>query len=448
MGDKISSEEAARRLSITQRRVQELVKAGSLSAEKVSGVWLIDADSVDKRAREVNKRGGRPARGKGANEATFTLMNRTHEIAEVVYDAKRMEFTSFGELVDEARAPIGVAPAGGRILLADFNRWWRNRGIPITRLGLDRLLRDAGVAVPEELIQRNLGLSLSDQYWIRPAESHLAWEEVNFFHNDFEEVAEHTAPYASSPSVRAEPANTSDGNLEKTWIVRDGARLLQKGSSHNGQEPYNEVVATALHRRLLSPGCYVEYTLEGEGASAFSLCADFIADDEEYIPAMYVQRTLTEQVGRNEYEHYLACCEALGAHGAKEALDQMIICDDIIANHDRHFRNFGIVRNVETLGCRPAPLFDSGSSLWCDVDEKTLAQGERGFSSRQFYPNPARQLLLVEDFSWFDASRLEGFVDEAIAILAGNEALERRLPYIRSALEWRIGRMADIAEWS
>ena len=448
MGDTISSEEAARRLAVTKRRVQELAKAGSLEGSKVSGVWIIDADSVDKRARAVDKRGGRPARGKGANESAFTLMNRTHEVAEVVYDTRRMEFTACGDFIDGSRAPIGVALAGGRILLSDFNRWWRNRGIPITRIGLDRILRDAGVKVPEELIQRNLGLSLSDQYWICPVGSGLEWADVNFFHNDFEAVAAQTAPYVPTPAVRAEPANTSDGNLEKVWIVRDGVRMLRKGGHHNNQEPYNEVVATALHHRLLAASDYVEYTLEGEGSSAFSLCPDFVSDEEEYVPAMYVQRVLGDSAGLNEYEHYLACCDFLGARGVKEGLDRMIVCDDIIANHDRHFRNFGIVRNVETLECRPAPIFDSGSSLWCDIDEKALKLGERSFTSRQFYANPGRQMLLVDDFGWFDSAQLEGFVDEAMGILSCNEALSRRMPYLRSALERRVERMIDIAEWA
>jgi hypothetical protein len=45
-------------------------------------------------------------------------------------------------------------------------------------------------------------------------------------------------------------------------------------------------------------------------------------------------------------------------------------------------------------------------------------------------------------------SALDGFVDEAMGILAGNEALVARLPHIRDALQWRINRMVDIAEWS
>ena len=138
----------------------------------------------------------------------------------------------------------------------------------------------------------------------------------------------------------------------------------------------------------------------------------------------------------------------LGVNGAKGALDRMIVCDDIITNHVRHWRNFGIVRNVNTLECRPAPLFDSGSSLWCNRSLEELAAGEHSFVSAQFYASPAKQMLLVDDMSWFDGERLSGFVDEAMGLLSGNGAIISRLLYLEKALTWRVNRMIDIAQWS
>ena len=245
MGDFISTSETAKRLGVTVRRVQELVSSGQLEARKVSGIWLVDSDSVEHHMKTVSKSGGRPRRGMGRNERSFTLMNRTHEIANVVYDQARREFSRFGDLIDGERAPIGIAPAGSSVSLPDFNRWWRDRGIPGTRDNIDRVLREAGAQVPEELLQRNLGLSLSDQYWIRPRGSGLAWDDINFFNNGFETVAQRTASVSARPEMRAHPANTSDGNLEKTWVVRDGNRVLLKSGRHNNQEPFNEVAATA-----------------------------------------------------------------------------------------------------------------------------------------------------------------------------------------------------------
>lgn len=445
----LTTEEAAKLLAVSRSRVQELIAYGQLVAEKKSGVWLIDDESVKERARTVNKKGGRPKRGEGKSEVKFTLMNRTHEVSEVVYDRARREFTAFGELIDELRAPIGIAFGGLPILPAQFDNWWKDRGIPRTRDGIEVLLRDAGVQVPEELLQRNLGLSLSDQYWIRPDGSGLRWEDVNFFNNDFDEASEITAPYAiEAQEARAHPDNTSDGDLSKTWVLRDGVRMLKKAGRYNGQEPYNEVVATNLCGRLLNEGEYVSYYLEGEGSDARCLCPNFLADEEEYIPAAYVERTREQDSATNDFDHYVECCEAIGATGVTPALERMIVCDDIMANHDRHHRNFGIIRNVETLECRPAPIFDSGASLWCEDGIQKLARGDFDFTSRQFDHRPARQLLLVEDLSWFDVSAMEGFVDEAIGILSANDAIEKRLPHIREGLTRRVNRMINIVEWS
>ena len=443
----ITTSEAAHRLSVSRSRVLELIKRGQLRADKMSGVWLVDEDSVDERLRTVSKKGGRPLRGSGKDDVRFTFMSRTHAVASVVYNRSRKEFTFIDSSLDAARVPIGLGDDPRQIPLFEFNRWWRGRGIPQTRNGVDQVLRAAGVEVPEELLQRNLGLSLSDQYWVCPEGSGLRWEDVNFFNNDFEEVDLRTEPYAEG-GAHAHPDNTSDGNLAKYWVVRDGVRMLRKGGLHNDQEPYNEVVATALFRRLLAEGEYVAYTLEGKGSAAWSLCANFLSDEEEYVPAMYVERLKGQSPDANDFDHYIECCEQLGADGARDAIERMIACDDVLANHDRHHRNFGIVRNVETLECRPAPIFDSGSSLWCDVDTESLSRGEFKFTSKQFEASPARQLLLVDDLSWFDISRMEGFVDEAIEILSANDALKDRLPYIRRGLEQRVARMIDIVEWS
>ena len=445
----ITSEEAAWRLGISRRRVQKLVSDGVIPAEKRSGAWFIDEGAVEERRSSVSKKGGRPSLGNGRNETVFTLMNRTHEVAIVAYNSARKEFVSIGAEIDTSHAPIGLVSSCGSISLDEFNAWWRGRGIPATRMGLSDLLAESGTNVPEELLQRNLGLSLSDQYWICPDGSGLVWDDINFFNNDFDRVSLETSPFAvDGKGAAATPDNTSDGNLRKFWTCRNGVRMLLKGGTAYGQEPYNEVVAAALHRRVLETGEFVAYSVEGEGASALSCCADFLTDEEEFVPAFYVERVLEQASNRNDFEHYIDCCESLGALGARSALERMIVCDDIVANHDRHRRNFGIIRNVETLECRPAPIFDSGSSLWCNVETSRLAAGERSFASKQFYESPAHQMLLVNDMSWFSVEAMEGFVDEAVGILAANDALGARLPYIREALAWRVERMVDIAEWS
>ena len=225
------------------------------------------------------------------------------------------------------------------------------------------------------------------------------------------------------------------------------ASMLLKGGGTNNQEPYNEVVATALHQRMLKADEYVPYRLVDDAGTTLCACEDFLSDEEEFVPAIYVDRLVPEQSHLSHYQHYVRCCESLGVEDAETALWKMIVCDDIIANSDRHYRNFGVIRNVETLACRPTPIFDSGSCLWADAPLASLKCGEFSFRGKQFDPNPARQLLLVGDMDWFEPEDLDGFESQAIEILAGNPLLSERLPYIRQSLERRIARIVDIRVW-
>ncbi|MBQ9067895.1 MAG: DNA-binding protein [Eggerthellaceae bacterium] len=442
----LTTSEAAKRLGVSQRRVVGLIHEGALDAEKRSGVWFVDEKSVQTRLRTANSKGGRPPVGRGRHDVTFTLMNRTHEVVQLVYNRARKEFVSIGEISDHKRAPLGLVH-NGSMSLAGFNSWWRGRGIPQTRDNLSTVLELAHAEVPEELLYRNLGLSLSDQYWICPVDAPLRWEDINFFTNGFETSSRLTAPQFGDSAQDAHPDNTSDGNLAKHWIVHGKKRILQKGGQHNSQEPYNEVVATSLHKRLLKRRQYVPYSLGSLNGEVVCECADFLSDEEEYIPAHYVQRIKSAEPSQSDYAHYVACCEELGVYDIEHALACMMVCDDVIANHDRHWRNFGIVRNVETLECRPAPLFDSGSSLWCNVDMKTLKTGDAAFRCKPFDDRPSRQLMLVHDFSWANEKALDGFVDEALEILGQNEWITPRLPYVKKNLEHRVHRMQHIFEW-
>ena len=325
----------------------------------------------------------------------------------------------------------------------------RKRSISALRDDKDDILSAFGARTPIDLVLRGHGLSLSDQYWICPQGSQLAWNDINFFNNGFERVSSVTRSYSPvTTPAGAHPDNTSDGNLSKRWVEQGGKRTLLKGGGTNNQEPYNEVVATALHKRMLKAGEYVSYRLVDDAGAIMCACEDFLSDEEEFVPAIYVDRLIPEQSHLSHYQHYVRCCESLGVEGAELALWKMIVCDDIIANSDRHYRNFGVVRNVETLACRPAPIFDSGSCLWADVPLTSLKHGEFSFQSKQFDPNPARQLLLLGDMGWFEPENLDGFANQAIEILARNPLLSERLPFIRQSLERRIARIVDIREWS
>ncbi|MCI8424505.1 MAG: DNA-binding protein, partial [Adlercreutzia sp.] len=279
---------------------------------------------------------------------------------------------------------------------------------------------------------RSLGLSLSDQYWVKPYDSDLRWEDVNFFQNDFAETE--AGDWLAEVGLDS-PDNTSDGVLSKRWICEDGKRVLLKGGTLLEQEPFNEAIAAELHRRLLASGEYVPYELRQWNDSYVSACPNFLSSTEELIPAYYINEIRPRDDRANSYRHYVDCCHALGVENIEDALGKMIVCDYLVANTDRHWRNFGLVRDVETLEYRAAPLFDSGSSLWCRVPTRELEYTPFVFDTRPFFDDSSRQLRLVDDASWLDCDQLAGFAEWATDFLDENVSMYGRTDFVFEGIQ-------------
>jgi len=318
--------------------------------------------------------------------------------------------------------PLGVKTKDGMSRKA-MDDWWSGRSIPASRSGLDDALRSIGISSPALLLEKCYGLSLSDQYWLCPKDARIDWEKINFFQNDFSkdmgEILFGREPADPEHVSLMSPDNTSDGWLRKKWIIADGKRLLMKGGSGvYQQEPFNEVIASAIMRRL---GIHhVNYSLTTDESKPYCLCENFITPDTELIPAWRILQTQKKPNDRSVWEHFLTCCKALGIPDVEDALAKMLTVDHIIANEDRHWNNFGVVRSADTLAYHGlAPIYDSGTSLWYN----TQRVGSR-IESKPFRKNHAEQIKLVDDFSWFDATALSGLEDEIQEILSVSEEVD------------------------
>lgn len=111
--------------------------------------------------------------------------------------------------------------------------------------------------------------------------------------------------------------------------------------------------------------------------------------------------------------------------------------DFIIANKDRHFNNFGVIRDVNTLEfIGVAPIFDNGCSLW--YDENDIYVGEF-FLTKPFDDYKKTQISLVKNLDWLDVSKLENLTDEVKDILLTNKLIsEERIEKIINQINLRI----------
>jgi hypothetical protein len=283
---------------------------------------------------------------------------------------------------------------------------------------------------------------------VRPTGSNLKWEQVNFFDNPFSDDVgdvllgkrEQTESFDFSS-----PDNTSDGSLKKRWKIINGTRYLLKGGSGAFlQQPFNEVIASLVMDRLAVD--HVPYELYWDGNTPYSVCADFVTRDTELVSAWRIMQMGKRRNETSIYQHYCNCCAAMGVD-IVPFLDRMMVVDYIIANEDRHLGNFGLIRNADTLEwLRPAPVFDSGSSL--GYNQSTLEiRAEEAIRSRPFRVRPDDQLALVSSFEWLDFNRLSGLAEEAMAVFdtAGMRMDQARKEAIVSAMESRVEKLERYA---
>lgn len=349
----------------------------------------------------------------------YILMHKDIPVVALEIDEASGVISAIGEVYAEKHIPLGITVKRGRIERSELNDWWKGRAIPASRSGIKTVLEDLQIATTQRLLEKCLGLSLSDQYWICPQSKNVKWSEINFFENDFsDDMGNILFGKISSGEMiindeisLMSPDNTSDGWLKKKWKIINGKRCLIKGGSGAiQQEPYNEVIASKIMERLHIP--HVKYSLIMEEEYPYSICEDFITPQTELISAWYVMQTEKKPNHISVYQHYVNCCEKLGIPKIKESLDQMIVVDYLIANEDRHQNNFGIIRDAENLNfIGAAPLFDSGTSLWFDKPTPMIGRTAK-LRCKPFKNTHEEQIKLVSSFEWLDISKLNGIEEE------------------------------------
>ena len=310
------------------------------------------------------------------SELAYYLMHKDDVVASVTIDG-----VTGAMLRVSPKTQAELLPLGGRKSPDELRSWWQRRAVPVSQGIVQRFLEQIGLPTPQAYLVRNLGLSLTDHYWIKPVDTELSWSDVSLFSNDFRDpvgelcftqaVGDLPIAHVSSYS----PGSSLQGDLKKAWIISNGKRMLIKGNhGANSQESLNEVAATLLHRKQAKMPYveYVPYRLEESGQYG-CICEDFCSETLEFVPAIDVVQSEKRDNAVSVYEHFIRVCEA---HGFPETvtrpfLEYQILTDFVLTNVDRHLYNFGVLRDTETLRfVAMAPVFDSGNSMFWNSPRK------------------------------------------------------------------------------
>ena len=360
----------------------------------------------------------------------YTLMHKEIEVAKVEIDESSGIVERIHQTFSPEHAPLPMqyekSPKAG------LHLWLQHRSVPKTRKGFRAILESAGVETSSALSLKSLGLNLSDHYWFRPDASDLTWGKVNLFQNDF--ATQQYTSYGTGGRVSSSfsPDYSSNGDLRKYWTIRNGERLLFKeGAEPYFQEPYNEEFASRLLAVL--DVSHVDYHTEIKNDIDYSVCPTFCSPDLEYISAYNVLFAVKQDNSENSYQHFFRCIDRLAIPCERLEIDNMLGFDYLIQNSDRHWGNFGFLRNPDTLEfIGIAPLFDHGNSLW----HKSLWRDMffSGQESKPFRTDPARQLQLTDKitlpFELIEKKLMDQFANE---VFTKNVRME----------EYRIARIID-----
>ena len=299
----------------------------------------------------------------------MTLMHKDVPVMDVMFQDEYIVNT--GRVYDKSHLPIVTCNSNGIPFFGEFVEWWGRRSIPKTRINV----RDLFQSVPMEyanvdsLSNLNLGLSLSDQYWMRPKGSGITYDDVNFFDHSFgSQLADVClgADRVCIPSdIRLIGASSSlGGDQKKAWKVIDGERYLLKESRlPYYQESVNETIGTKVCQLFDIP-C-VHYTELLQDNHQYSVCKPVVTKDEDMVSGYDILSKYGTPYSLEPLKDYHVF---LLKSGVDDYVDDMVVIDYILRNTDRHWLNLGLIRDANTGDfLREIPVFDFGNSLWFDV---------------------------------------------------------------------------------
>ncbi len=243
--------------------------------------------------------------------------------------------------------------------------WLERRVIPKNRQFVDEVLKTLGLSVnnTKGIIDVCMGLSLNDSYWVVKDGFSGKFADYNLYENRFSEalsLVAYTGIGGSNEAFTTSPELTTNGMLRKAWrfIKGDGIYLYKGGTeglANTGNEPYSEYYACQI-ANAMELDC-VQYDLECWKGILASKCKLFTDIDTSFVP-----------IGRLLKKSTLAECLAFYRELGDEFYQQlcsMLVFDAVIYNEDRHFGNFGLLRDNHTGNIiSPAPIFDNGLSLF------------------------------------------------------------------------------------
>ena len=288
----------------------------------------------------------------------YILMNKDCCVLSFLCIRNEYDEPTFQEL----QWHVDYRPIGYKTLAGFLER----RKAPKHREHIQRLLERFGCDDLEGFLNVTHAVSLNDTFWVKRADRDICWDQVSLYRNEFDQLISEAAfdgSASSSELSTTSPEFGTDGNYAKCWIREDdGIYLYKTGSSRYEVEPLSEFLAAQLAAHICPN--YVDYDLDFYRDKLISKCKLFTTEDLGLAKAAGIfteDRTIPAM---------LRYFEELGSG---DAFRRMCILDALTYNPDRHYGNFGVLFNTDTMEpISMCPVFDNNRSLFPDLDQGQL----------------------------------------------------------------------------
>lgn len=296
----------------------------------------------------------------------YTLMHKNDKCGTILFDE------NIGRIIEYHDDRNGLSPYLGNCDIKKIQKWWEMRAVPASRATMQQVINNANCLNTEVYLAKNLGLSMTDTYWIKPSGIDLSFDDVKFA--NLAAYSHGKIPYHNATSY--DPNASLGGQMEKYWDLMHKTPILVKESyKYYGQQSINEVFASIVHSRQPSNVEFVRYTAEmTEDRGVQCKCPAFTSENIELLSAYEMVESRKIQNSQALYDEYINICVENGIdyEQIQEFMDYQTMTDFLITNTDEHLLNFGVLRDSNTMNLiGPAPIFDSGNSMFYSDGRKT-----------------------------------------------------------------------------
>ena len=293
-----------------------------------------------------------------SSRTEYLLMNKNTIVLSFLCVRNEFDEPEFKEL----QWHVGYRPLGFKSLTGFLER----RKAPKHRKHIQRILEQYGCDDLEGFINVTHAVSLNDTFWVKKAESNLRWEDVSLYQNEFNELISEAAFDGSTSSwglSTTSPEFGTDGNYAKCWVREEtGIYLYKTGSARFEVEPLSEFLATQL-AEILCPR-YAAYDLAFYRGKLISKCELFSTEDYGLAKAAAIF---------GEEKTIPSLLRYFDELGSGDEFRRMCVLDALIYNPDRHYGNFGVMFDTDTMEpLTMCPVFDNNRSLFPELDQDQL----------------------------------------------------------------------------